>query len=369
MKRRNLLQISTIVLLTTALFVVWNSVDTSSADESIVAYRADGSLTLDGEADEAIWENATSVILDTYGGFTDVQLKFMHNTTHMFFYAEWSDVTQNNTRNGWDLDITDYVNLGGNEDRITLAWAIGGATISCGHSPGGTDMLFDVWHWKASRTAPGGWTDDKYWDGTGRHGDAKTAGGYMDNSVVAQAASPTEITDKLGNSTNVAAFGDGDLPYWFENGTEIAWSSGSVSGTLPDFVPGYQTSVPDGSRGDVLAASIYEGSEWQVEEVRAFDTGNSDDVLFEAGMDYEFYVAIHDGSGGSAHYREASNTITLSLSNDYSEAPVIVEVPTTVYEPTTVIETTTEAGFSFIATNLLIFSSILLVVYSKKRKR
>jgi len=47
---------------------------------------------------------------------------------------------------------------------------------------------FDVWHWKASRTDPVGYIDDKYWLGMdpdekegGRKADPKESGGYVKN--------------------------------------------------------------------------------------------------------------------------------------------------------------------------------------------
>jgi hypothetical protein len=206
---------------------------------------------------ESAWNDADTLIIPSIeGSGINVVLKALSDDMYIYIFAAWNDSVMDNTRKGWSYNGTHWDNVGGNEDRIEFAWSLG-ADIVCGHNPATADsMLFDVWHWKASRTAVGGWADDKYWDGTGRHSDAKSAGGYSDNSVVAQAENSSVITTALGNSTNVAAFSDDDRPFWDNSGVEITWTAGVNATPVSDFVNGYKTVVPTGSRGDVLAESV-----------------------------------------------------------------------------------------------------------------
>jgi hypothetical protein len=203
---------------------------------------------------------------------------------------------------------------------MNFAWSIGGADIVCGHnagnSGGDTTKLFDIWHWKATRTGPDGWADDKFWDGTGRHADAKTAGGYSDNSVVAQAADSAAITAALGNATDVSAFSDDDRPFWDATGAEISWTAGVNATPLTDFISGYKTVSPTGSRGDVQTGHQYDGSSWHVEYKRALDTTNDDDLAFAVGTTYTFYLSLHDNSGDEDHFKfggAVPTAITLDL--------------------------------------------------------
>ena len=52
-------------------------------------------------------------------------------------------------------------------------------------------------------------------------------------------------------------------------------SNTAASKVVSDFVNGYKTVLPTGSRGDVMAESNHNGTAWNVEFKRALDTGNS----------------------------------------------------------------------------------------------
>ncbi|MDH5401574.1 MAG: ethylbenzene dehydrogenase-related protein [Candidatus Heimdallarchaeota archaeon] len=390
MNKRNSLYLFQIMILTTAVFVLFiNNTTQVAGDTMLVAYKTHETMTLDGADDEDSWKNASRLVIQNYDGeAVDVDMRFMHNGSHVFFFATWDDPFQNDSRKLWVWNATSstYDNTGDNEDRFTVAWSNNDASIVCGHNPGTSDgMLFDVWHWKATRTAPAGWTDDKYWDGSGRHSDSKTSGGYSDNSVVVQAGDASAITAKLGNSTAVSAYGAGDLPFWYANGTEIPWSSGTLGGAweIPTTVGGYLTSLPVGSRGDVLTEAQFASSKWSIETVRKMDTGNADDIPFAVDGEYLFYFAIHDEAGDWAHYKDTSISLTVTFSNDFGggQKTVYIDVPTTIYEPTTEYETVyvsnnvtitpteDEAGFPFFLTNIFIVSSMVMIAIIAKRKR
>jgi hypothetical protein len=256
---------------------------------------------------EAAWGDADSLVLsDVDGEGVDITLYALHDDTYVYMFASWNDATENNRRKGWVFNGATWTNLGEDEDRMNFAWSIGGEEIVCGHNAGGSgtgDMLFDIWHWKATRTAPAGWADDKFWAGDGRHGDAKSAGGYKDNSVVKQAADSAAITAALGNATDVSAFSDNDRPFWDATGAEISWTAGVNATPLTDFITGYTTELPTGSRGDVHTGYEYTGTGWNVEYRRALDTGNADDdVVFTVGSTATFYVSTHNNSTEGAHY-------------------------------------------------------------------
>jgi hypothetical protein len=290
------------------LFIIFTLANTTvvAQGNSLSAFTTTATITLDGDDSEAAWDIADSLALsDVDGSGVDVTLKALHDDNYLYMYATWTDATESNTRNGWTYNGATWTNVGGNEDRMNFAWSIGGADIVCGHDPAGDDstVLFDVWHWKATRTGPDGWADDKYWDGTGRHADAKTAGGYSDNSVVAQGADGAAITTALGNSSAVAAFSVDDRPFWNVTGAEITWTAGVNATPLTNFISGYKTVLPTGSRGDVHTGSQYDGSAWHVEYSRALTTGNNDDITFGVGSTHTFYLSLHDNAGDMDHFK------------------------------------------------------------------
>ncbi|MHA2078832.1 MAG: ethylbenzene dehydrogenase-related protein [Candidatus Thorarchaeota archaeon] len=320
---------------------------------TLTASSTTDTITIDGDNMESAWNDADTLIIPSIeGSGINVVLKALSDDMYIYIFAAWNDSVMDNTRKGWSYNGTHWDNVGGNEDRIEFAWSLG-ADIVCGHNPATADsMLFDVWHWKASRTAVGGWADDKYWDGTGRHSDAKSAGGYSDNSVVAQAENSSVITTALGNSTNVAAFSDDDRPFWDNSGVEITWTAGVNATPVSDFVNGYKTVVPTGSRGDVLAESVHNGTAWNVEFKRALDTGNTDDdVAFSAGSSVPFYVAVHNNSGDDNHYNNSGDD------NHYraggaTPSTFQLSIPSVSTTTTTTIPTTTPTSPSTTPTGL-----------------
>ncbi|MFQ5832637.1 MAG: ethylbenzene dehydrogenase-related protein [Candidatus Thorarchaeota archaeon] len=325
------------------IFAVAN-VNVVAQDNSLSAITTSATITLDGEDSEAAWGDADSLsLLDVEGSGIDVTLKALHDDNYLYMYATWTDSTESNTRHGWSYDGVNWTNIGGNEDRMNFAWSIGGAEIACGHDPAGDDttVLFDVWHWKASRTGPAGWADDKYWDGTGRHADTKTAGGYFDNSVVAQeGGNGTAITTALGNSSDVTAFSNEDRPFWDANGDPISWSGGVNSTPLTDFIPGYKTVLPAGSRGDVHTGSRHDGSAWHVEYRRVLATGNDDDIDFAVESTYTFYLSLHDNAGGMDHFRYGGFTPTAIQLSIVAGTTTATPPPTTTPPPPSIFDNT-----------------------------
>ncbi|MHA1947310.1 MAG: ethylbenzene dehydrogenase-related protein [Candidatus Hodarchaeales archaeon] len=350
MKNLNLNKIVIIAaFLTIAILMLSTNTARPNQDTTLTSYATTGDLTLDGDMSETVWDNADSVVITNIGSSgADVTVYSKQNGTHIFLFATWTDSTMDNIRKQWEFNGTDWENNGFNEDRITFFWSNSSISPKCGHyvsSPNVTaGYQGDVWHWKATRTDPAGWADDKYFDGTGRHSDDKTSGGYKDNSVVAQMISmgntSGEITSVLNNNSAVSAFNAGDLPYWDASGNVITWVSGANTTVLTDIIGGQPTTLPTGSRGDVMVGSNHDGSTWSVEYVRKLDTGHSDDdVMFAVGNSYTFAVAVHNKSGDAAHFTAKELTLTVS-----SDAPTTTTVPPTTTTEETTTTTTTDAG-------------------------
>ncbi|MHA2298536.1 MAG: ethylbenzene dehydrogenase-related protein [Candidatus Hodarchaeales archaeon] len=347
MMKKKLITVFSIVIFFSLAFTMAVLSAEQADTVALTAYKTTGTIVLDGSASESFWTDADDLIQSDIGGSgVNISIKAANNGTHVFLYATWTDDTKDDTRKGWEYNGTDWLNLGGNEDRLDFLWTNGTNTPVCGHD-GGTGYQFDVWHWKATRSAPAGWADDKYMNDVsgsdgGRHGDAKTAGGYKDNSVVKQAAAAAEITTKLGNTTDVSAFTNDDRPYWDSDGNVIAWSGGNNGTELTNFISGYNTTVPSGSRGDVLAASKHDGSAWHVEFMRALDTEHLvDDVKFETGETYTFYLAFHNNSGGGSHKIIGGSSSPTALTMEFSANAPPTSTTTTTTTTTTTATTTT----------------------------
>jgi hypothetical protein len=187
--------------------------------------------------------------------------------------------------------------------------------------------FLDLWHWRAHRSNPIGWSDDQYildyrwndegrgmyttnWDEENRHPQ------YMfDRERTGQVAMRWEDVAArriaqhdylryaliLGNEEiqgNAAPFD-----------TEHQWQIGDV-------IPRQLLRVPSGSRGAIRANGIYMEGRWLVDLWRQLDTGapQYDKILHHKGL-YQIAFAAHILSTGSRwHY--VSFPLTLGLDRD-----------------------------------------------------
>ncbi len=136
------------------------------------------------------------------------------------------------------------------------------------------DDKADILHWKSSRTAPSGYSDDQlliYAAGSdnGRISDSGSAA-YINNPLVS--GNPQyRHSSGLGYTGDVLLLADAVL----FDGTPL----------YGDLVPATISTQPSGSRGDIESREYYDpvNHRWTVEFRRLLDTGNSDDHQFNTG--------------------------------------------------------------------------------------
>ena len=170
------------------------------------------------------------------------------------------------------------------------------AGVGEGHAYGskGFDTPIDVWHWKATRIAPVGQIDDKYWakleDGPegGRHGDPKEGGGYKKN-VPKEGNHPAFLPATPEAVSKGGIFADQAVAYDSPEATELA--DKMPVGTI---VPGIVFSPFQGDRGDVRCQSHHEDGHWEVLIRRKLDTGSQFDTPFIPGHSHTFGCAAFD---------------------------------------------------------------------------
>ncbi len=187
--------------------------------------------------------------------------------------------------------------------------------------------FLDLWHWRAHRSNPIGWSDDQYildyrWSDEGRGpfatnwDDEQQRPAYMfDPEKTGQHAMRLELIEEQ-------AYGQDDyLRYALIRGTEEIegntvpfdperdWSPGDV-------IPRRLLQVPEGSRGAIRANGIYRDGSWHVDLWRALDTGNPlDDKALQHGGLYQVAFAAHILATGSRwHY--VSFPFTLGLGRE-----------------------------------------------------
>jgi hypothetical protein len=310
-------------LILTLVLAVSLSMSTSRAQ---TANTLDAVRVEEGSMDpfDALWASAPTLavgLIETGAelaapAVTEVTLSAAYNDTDLWIRATWTDDTMNTGRRSWTWNGSGWVNNGGNEDRLGLMFSIAAPTAfetagcwaACHIAsepnymgfPADSTNTADLWHWKAGRTAPAGYSDDQ-WVGivdleaeevTGRANDAAEGGGYSDNSSEAGDSpafiyAPDALYGGALNSDTAVAYEGQELP-------------------VGHTVPGYLTSRPVGSRGDIESGSFYVRSvdgtgRWFVVLHRAMDTAQPDDAVFAPGNSYVFGVAVFNDGGGKQH--------------------------------------------------------------------
>lgn len=325
---RNKKQSLSIMLLVVFMMLLLSTSPLAQDDTTLVAVAVDD---ISMSPFDAAWNGipVLTVALEqqSEGGVPDmtIDLQAAHTGDTIYIRAVWRDDTLNNMRRLWHFDGEVWTRgdavdgAYSNEDRFALTFDINGGReyefLGCGaicHTGGDDDFMgfeeegydgqtIEMWHWKATRTAPAGYSDDQYaamvsYDDpdevTGRHGDSRDSGSYSNNKNEAGDGPaftyPAGVTSGALLSSDAVAIDDSMT---FEAGATI---------------PYYILERPVGSRGDISAMSFYVtdlagGGWWYVVQSRVFDTGNEDDNVFTLGGDHVFGVSVFNNGGGNSH--------------------------------------------------------------------
>jgi len=240
-----------------------------------------------------------------------VALQAVHDGNNIVFRAEWADATESVLKNSWTWDGSSF-SKSENEDRIMFLWPIGnnaefasqGCATACHNTSensdewwmgsGSEDVRYDAWQWKAARTNPAGYVDDKWWgtqeDPTdvesAHHGDSKDSGGYADNRNEDKTA-PIFLSSK------------GTDAQFIFSGEEVELDTAALE--IGAVIPGYVLSKPVGSRGDIETLGTWSDGKWVVVIRRPLNTGHDDDVVYIPSKPIPFSVAVVDNGGGVSH--------------------------------------------------------------------
>ena len=187
--------------------------------------------------------------------------------------------------------------------------------------------FLDLWHWRAHRSNPIGWSDDQYildyrWSDSGRGAyttnwdDEQGRPAYMfDPEKTGQHAMRWEVVQRQGYDQHdylryALVLGNGEIEgnaVLFDPGHD--WQPGDV-------IPRRLLRAPEGSRGAIRANGTYRDGAWHVDLWRAMDTGSPfDDKALAHGGLYQIAFAAHILATGSRwHY--VSFPLTLGLGRE-----------------------------------------------------
>ena len=320
--------ITGLALCAAAMFFVILVSSTGTSDAAELTLTANMIKEIPAGPDAPAWQKAKAIQIPFVGKEqfagkkADVTAKALYTADTVYFLFRWKDATQSTAKGAWEFDGQKWSHRKGNEDRISLLFEINrinnfatkGCAVTC-HGPAGKpakEFKFatasaaekgDLWQWKAARSAPYNAVDDGWLtvagEKTGRQNDAG-GGGDVKNEVTDK-SKPLYMQDP-GKKPSAPGF------LLMEEAVEIKDYSGFKAG---DVITYQMPKKPDGSRADVKAISSYGAGGWTVMLSRKLDTGNDDDVVFNARKKYPFALALFDDSGDENSYD--SEVITLEF--------------------------------------------------------
>lgn len=241
----------------------------------LVATYATESPTIDGVIDTP-WELATPLrvtVREAIGGGDprQVVMRALYTDEAVFFLAEWSDSTLSDMRDPyiWNPELKQYERPSQPDDQFAIEFPLDG-DFELSMLTTESEYTADVWHWKAGRSNPRGWADDK------RH--------LIRKQPVIKGAKEYALG---GHGTvYIARPMDAGIPAYVRREKPIAFEG--------DLVNSFGFRQASGSVADVRAKGVHNGSGWTLEMTRAFDTGHDDDAVIQKNKDNRFAIAILD---------------------------------------------------------------------------
>ena len=230
--------------------------------------------TIDGKIDTA-WQTATPlyvVVREAIGGEDPKQviLRALYNDEKLVVLAEWPDTTLSDMRDPyvWNAASEQYERPSKPDDQFAIEFPIDG-DFDINMLTTESEYTADVWHWKAGRSNPGGWADDK------RH------------LISKQPIEGAEEYNLGGHATvHIARPMDKGTPAYVRTNKPDKFTS--------DLVNSFRYQSASGSVADVRAKGRHSGLGWTLELTRKFNTGHNDDAVIHQSRDNRFAVAILD---------------------------------------------------------------------------
>ena len=243
----------------------------------------------------------------------NLSAKAVYTKDEIFFLFVWPDDEASLVKGTWKLQGEKWVKQKGDEDRLGVVWEINridkfatkGCAVLChNESKNKEDWYYavnspaekgDMWHWKAYRSNPIGYSDDGYVTvgkkpEEGRKGDAGT--GKAKKNITTDKSKPAFMQDP-NKPASIKGF------LLADEAVEIKDYSKFKEG---DQIPQHMLSKFSGSFGDVKANGVWKDKKWTLMLQRKLNTGYEDDVVFNPDKVYTFGVAVFNNSKDEDSY-------------------------------------------------------------------
>jgi hypothetical protein len=222
--------------------------------------------TIDGHAHEPFWTTTPTITTLDFSSQRLITIKSVYTTDEVFFLVTFPESSPSETHKPWIWDPQEEIYREGpdREDVFLFKWSLSGNDVNLALRDLEPHRA-DIWFWKACRTNPSGYADDK-WQSLSREPGPDTR---------------KVMSPKYGTLYFRRAGDTGEAP--FEEKFVFEYHG--------DVLNKYAPRQPTGSRGDVRAKGVWHDGQWTIEFGRKLDTGHNDDVAFIPGGVYLFGLA------------------------------------------------------------------------------
>ena len=253
------------------MFLIIISSNSYSA-QTLVASKVSKSPVIDGSGDDLVWEKSHAIITHDNVADIDITLRAIYTEKEIFFLIVFPDSDESRTHKSWiwDKNMNIYKTDIDREDTFIIKWnkELKPKDLSIyADEP----YVADIWFWKACRTDPVGFADDKIQ--------------ILSSSELPKSKKMTSNGDK---TMYLIRAGDKGTPA-YEN-TLYAEYQG-------DNLPRFKYQLPKGSRSDIRAKGSWSKGKWSIELGRILDTGHEDDIQFIIGKSYQFGISRYEIAG------------------------------------------------------------------------
>ncbi len=266
------------------------------ADQTLKAVRTPVKPVIDGIGSDRAWSGAEEIITHDKVADIDIKIKAVYTDKEIFFIVSFTDPDESKTHKSWVWDKGRELYKTGKdrEDIFVFKWNMGSIPVDLSIYAENFYKA-DVWLWKALRTDPVGYADDKI---------HILSPEYTKDAV--------KLTGKAGTIMYLLRKGDSGTTA-YKTKLQIEYEG--------DAFQRFINQTPTDSRADVKAKGVWMDGKWVIEFGRALNTGNDDDVRFDLKKGYQFGVSRYEIAG-----RKANRKLTQPLygSGDVSEELVLV---------------------------------------------
>lgn len=252
-----------------ALLALFFGASLASADRELVSVKVKQAPTLDGHDQDAAWQGVKPIAVKDRSSGATILLRSVYTDDEVFFFVQFPDPAENILHKPWmwDAATKSYVAGPHREDTFVFKWNMMETEVDLSNFADNS-YRSDVWYWKANRSNPAGYADDK-----------------MQILADEPGKKSTELISVTGKKRYLTRKSDAGKPPYAEA------KPTAYEGDLVDaFPPG----TPDGSHADVHAKGLWKNGLWFIEEGRKLNTGHDDDVQFDpaSGKTYLFGVSM-----------------------------------------------------------------------------